>query len=125
MTSTPNPNSCDVLVSPQKREEVAVHGRPTVLRMESGVWDAVRDISRREGVSVNEPRGVMEDRSTESRRGQGPRATIREDHKPVWDNRGAVTADGSENVTLGAAIRVYVIGYFRRLADGETPVPRQ
>ncbi|MDQ2103169.1 ribbon-helix-helix domain-containing protein [Azospirillum isscasi] len=74
---------------------IMIAGRRTSMRLEPTMWDALEDIARREGLTVNGLCTQIKDRLEEQIRRRGP------------------TGDNSE-VTLTSAVRVFIAAYFRR-----------
>ena len=89
---TVNPNAC---VEPLKSMNIMIAGRRTSMRLEPTMWDALEDIARREGLTVNGLCTLIKDRLDEQLRRRGP------------------ATDNSE-VTLTSAVRVFIAAYFRR-----------
>lgn len=89
---TVNPNAC---VEPLKSMNIMIAGRRTSMRLEPTMWDALEDIARREGLTVNGLCTLIKDRLDEQIRRRGP------------------GADNAE-VTLTSAVRVFIAAYFRR-----------
>jgi len=87
-------------VAPLKSQNIMIGGHRTSMRLEPSMWDALEDIARREGVSVNDLCSRIKVRLDEQarRRGIGPE-----------DN----------NVTLTSAVRVFIAAYYRRASTDE------
>ncbi|WP_448202757.1 ribbon-helix-helix domain-containing protein [Azospirillum sp. sgz302134] len=82
-------------VEPLKSMNIMVAGHRTSMRLEPSMWDALEDIARREGLTVNKLCTQIKERIDEQARRKG------------------VPADGVE-VTLTSAVRVFIAAYFRR-----------
>ena len=93
---------------------VVIDGRRTSLRMEVDIWEALQDIGTRERLTTNEICTFVSHHIGEWRRQQD--AT-----KGEAASRASATgrkSRGGETITLTAAIRVFIMNYFRRLAQG-------
>ncbi|WP_247889812.1 ribbon-helix-helix domain-containing protein [Azospirillum brasilense] len=80
---------------PLASRSIMVGGHRTSMRLEPAMWDALEDIARREGLTVNTLCTQIKDRLEEQLRRHGP------------------GADNAE-VTLTSAVRVFIAAYFRR-----------
>ncbi|MGY0709467.1 ribbon-helix-helix domain-containing protein [Azospirillum argentinense] len=79
---------------PLASRSIIVGGHRTSMRLEPTMWDALEDIARREGLTVNTLCTQIKERLEEQFRRHGP------------------TADRSE-ATLTSAVRVFIAAYFR------------
>lgn len=82
-------------VEPLKSMNIMVAGHRTSMRLEPSMWDALEDIARREGQTVNKLCTQIKERLDEQARRKG------------------LSAD-SIDVTLTSAVRVFIAAYFRR-----------
>lgn len=82
-------------VEPLKSMNIMVGGHRTSMRLEPSMWDALEDIARREGLTVNKLCTQIKERLDEQARRKG------------------LPADSVE-VTLTSAVRVFIAAYFRR-----------
>ena len=102
---------CDTLLSealprPLKNHNVTINGRRTTMRLEPSIWDALHEISRREGMPVNDlcARVKRQLDAAEEKR-----------HKLGWSSRMPLAE--SRAVTFASAMRVFIVSYFRQLAE--------
>ncbi len=110
---------------PLKRKNVTVMGRRTSLRMEPNIWEAFLEIGRLEKLSANEMCTIIFERLEEKRK---VRNTNGDGLEPGEIAPGAVAPyHHSEDqeagaLTLTAAIRVFIMNYYRRVAlDKNSP----
>ena len=90
-------------VEPLRSQNVLIRGHRTSMRLEPSMWDALEEIARREGYSINELCTRIKDRIDEQARQRG--------------------LDPAQNdVTLTSAVRVFIAAYFRRASteDGHS-----
>ncbi|MBP2300457.1 ribbon-helix-helix domain-containing protein [Azospirillum picis] len=82
-------------VEPLKSQNIMIGGHRTSMRLEPTMWDALEEIGRREGFTVNRLCTQIKERIEEQarRRGMMPDET---------------------DVTLTSAVRVFIASYFRR-----------
>ncbi len=82
-------------VEPLRSQNIMVGGHRTSMRLEPSMWDALEDIGRREGLSVNKLCTAIKDRIEEQARRRG-------------------VAPEEADVTLTSAVRVFIASYYRR-----------
>lgn len=82
-------------VEPLKSQNIMIGGHRTSMRLERSMWDALEDIGRREGLSVNRLCTSIKERIEEQAR-----------------RRGLSPEEG--DVTLTSAVRVFIAAYYRR-----------
>ena len=82
-------------VEPLKSMNIMVGGHRTSMRLEPSMWDALEDIARREGRTVNKLCTEIKERLDEQARRRG-------------------TPADAADVTLTSAVRVFIAAYFRR-----------
>ncbi|MBP2230244.1 putative DNA-binding ribbon-helix-helix protein [Azospirillum agricola] len=82
-------------VEPLKSQNIMIGGHRTSMRLEPSMWDALEDIGRREGLTVNRLCTSIKERIEEQARRRG------------------VPPDEAE-VTLTSAVRVFIAAYYRR-----------
>lgn len=79
-------------ISPLVSRTVTIAGQSCQIRIEPSYWEALEEISRREGLDINELCSDLKDRlDMQNRR-------------------------GDTGVSLANAVRVFVVGYFRQAA---------
>jgi predicted DNA-binding ribbon-helix-helix protein len=104
---------------PLKCMNVIVNGLRTSLKMEPNMWDALHEISRRERLPINDLCGLVADKLKELREHREETARILDGHEAPGESQGESGAKGQGPITLTAAIRVFIMNYFRRLAQGK------
>lgn len=82
-------------VEPLKSQNIMIGGHRTSMRLEPSMWDALEDIGRREGLTVNRLCTQIKERIEEQARRRG------------------ITPDEAD-VTLTSAVRVFIASYYRR-----------
>ncbi len=104
---------------------VTIDGRRTSLRMEMDIWDALHEIGEREQLTVNELCIFVSDNIGDWRKQReadsSPEPTAAEGAEPFGEAEVEQKVKGGGTVTLTAAIRVFIMNYFRRLAHGVAP----
>ncbi len=82
-------------VEPLRSQNIMIGGHRTSMRLEPSMWDALEDIGRREGLTVNRLCTQIKERIEEQarRRGINPEEA---------------------DVTLTSAVRVFIASYYRR-----------
>ncbi len=82
-------------VEPLRSQNIMIGGHRTSMRLEPSMWDALEDIGRREGLTVNRLCTQIKERIEEQARRRG--------------------IDPEEaDVTLTSAVRVFIASYYRR-----------
>ncbi|AWK86305.1 ribbon-helix-helix domain-containing protein [Azospirillum thermophilum] len=87
-------------VEPLRSQNIMIGGHRTSMRLEPSMWDALEDIARREGISVNKLCTRIKERIGEQARRRG------------------LTEDQTD-VTLTSAVRVFIAAYYRRACTEE------
>lgn len=87
-------------IEPLKSQNIMVGGHRTSMRLERTMWDALEDIGRREGLSINRLCTMIKERIEEQARRRG---------LPL----------DQLDVTLTSAVRVFIAAYFRRASTEE------
>jgi predicted DNA-binding ribbon-helix-helix protein len=82
-------------VEPLRSQNIMIGGHRTSMRLEPSMWDALEDIGRREGMTVNRLCTQIKERIEEQARRKGI--------KPE-----------DADVTLTSAVRVFIASYYRR-----------
>lgn len=82
-------------VEPLKSQNIMIGGHRTSMRLEPSMWDALEDIGRREGLTVNKLCSSIKERIEEQARRRG------------------IPPDEAD-VTLTSAVRVFIASYYRR-----------
>ncbi|WP_455172838.1 ribbon-helix-helix domain-containing protein [Azospirillum largimobile] len=82
-------------VEPLRSQNIMIGGHRTSMRLEPSMWDALEDIGRREGLTVNRLCTQIKERIEEQAR-----------------RRGISPEDA--DVTLTSAVRVFIASYYRR-----------
>ncbi|MCM8735048.1 hypothetical protein TSH7_13180 [Azospirillum sp. TSH7] len=82
-------------VEPLRSQNIMIGGHRTSMRLEPSMWDALEDIGRREGLTVNRLCTQIKERIEEQAR-----------------RRGINPEDA--DVTLTSAVRVFIASYYRR-----------
>jgi predicted DNA-binding ribbon-helix-helix protein len=113
--------SADLLPLPLKCVNIIIDGRRTSLRMEINIWDALDEISRREELSVNELCSLVANNIGYSRNTRKIKAEMLARGEAMGARKVESSVKGQRAVTLTAAIRVFIMNYFRRLAQGKAP----
>ncbi len=93
---------------------IVIDGRRTSLRMEMDIWEALQDIGDRERLTTNEICTFISHHIGEWRR----QRDVEEGQDSSGDSDTGQKGKGGETITLTAAIRVFIMNYFRRLAQG-------
>lgn len=106
--------------SPLIRKNIIVNNRRTSLRIEPNVWDAFHEIGRREHLTVHELAGLIENRLGDYRY-YPDSATVSEESEAAGRSNDDREARNRGAITLTAAIRVFIMNYFRQLAQGTAP----
>lgn len=87
---------------PLQLRRIVVGGRPLALRLEATLWDALEDIGRREGLSVDEICRLARTGFVRQAQDRGEPA--------MW-----------VEASLCSALRVFIVDYYRRCAEGLRP----
>lgn len=82
-------------VEPLRSQNIMIGGHRTSMRLEPSMWDALEDIGRREGLSVNKLCTSIKERIEEQARRRG-------------------VPPEEADVTLTSAVRVFIAAYYRR-----------
>lgn len=82
-------------VEPLRSQNIMIGGHRTSMRLEPSMWDALEDIGRREGLTVNRLCTQIKERIEEQARRRG------------------INPDDAD-VTLTSAVRVFIASYYRR-----------
>ncbi|WP_247872232.1 ribbon-helix-helix domain-containing protein [Azospirillum sp. TSO35-2] len=82
-------------VEPLKSQNIMIGGHRTSMRLEPSMWDALEDIGRREGLTVNRLCTQIKERIEEQARRRG-------------------ISPEEADVTLTSAVRVFIASYYRR-----------
>lgn len=82
-------------VEPLKSQNIMVGGHRTSMRLEPSMWDALEDIARREGMTINKLCTSVKERIDQQAQMRG------------------IPAEKAE-VTLTSAVRVFIAAYYRR-----------
>ncbi len=82
-------------VEPLRSQNIMIGGHRTSMRLEPSMWDALEEIGRREGLTVNHLCTQIKERIEEQAR-----------------RRGISSKDA--DVTLTSAVRVFIASYYRR-----------
>ncbi|WP_451972313.1 ribbon-helix-helix domain-containing protein [Azospirillum endophyticum] len=88
-------NTSQAGVEPLRSQNIMIGGHRTSMRLEPSMWDALEDIGRREGLTVNRLCTQIKERIEEQARRRG----IDPEHT---------------DVTLTSAVRVFIASYYRR-----------
>ena len=88
-------NTSQAGVEPLRSQNIMIGGHRTSMRLEPSMWDALEDIGRREGLTVNRLCTQIKERIEEQARRRG------------------IDPDDAD-VTLTSAVRVFIASYYRR-----------
>ena len=98
---------------------VVIDGQRTNVRIDQAAWNALIDVSQREHLAVSELCSMIVSRNDWTEKNQGRLANDVE----APDAPAALSEDlretGSAAATLTTAIRVFIMNYFRHLAQGK------
>lgn len=81
-------------IAPLKSMNIMLDGHRTSMRLEPSMWNALEEIARREGMSINDICSRIKNRLDEQNRRKG-------------------LASDSSDVTLTSAVRTFIVSYFR------------
>lgn len=87
-------------VEPLKSQNIMVGGHRTSMRLEPSMWDALEDIARREGLTINKLCTWIKERIDQQAQLRG------------------IPAEKAD-VTLTSAVRVFIAAYYRRACTEE------